>query len=297
MRIGVIGVGSMGKNHARVLNELGYLTCVSDYNPSSKYTVPQYRDYREMLDEVDAVVIATPTDTHYEIAKDCIEKGIHVLIEKPITIHPKDGEELIKLAKNNNVVLAVGHIERHNPAVKYIKEQLKSNKFGKIYTLSSRRLGMYPHRIKDVGVILDLSILEIDMMRYIVDSEIESIYSKHDSYKGKEEDSAVIILKFKNGITGVIEVNWLTPIKIRNLNISCESHFIELDYINQTINISKSLEYPLISDTTNISMNKIEPLKREIEDFIQSIDNSTEPTVTGRDGVEALKIARKALYD
>jgi UDP-N-acetylglucosamine 3-dehydrogenase len=314
MRLGVIGIGSIGKNHVRVCSEAN--TCklvgVSDIDKravneiADRFDVKPFYNYKNLISKVDAAIIATPTSTHYDIAMDFLKEGKHLLVEKPLCDNVEKAKSLVEKAEEEDLVLAVGHIERHNPVVRSVKKSLEKGKFGKLITLTSKRVGTFPGQIHDVGVILDLGIHDIDIMRYLV-GEVESVYSKSGGFKQdiNFEDHANIILNFENGLSGVVEVNWLTPIKIRKLFLTCSDYFVEADYVNQTITKSSSslgkvdesyLYYlPIKSNIQQISLEKREPLKNEIEDFIDAIINSREPLTTGMDGMIALKIATAAV--
>ena len=159
MKVGVIGVGSMGMNHARVYSEIADLVGIADINEKNgkriakRFGVEYFKDYHDLLGMVDALTIATPTNQHFDIAMDAIANGKHLLIEKPIASTVEEGEKMIDKAKEQGIVLAVGHIERHNPVIRYVKKALKDDKFGKMFSLSGKRLGLYQPRIRDVGVI------------------------------------------------------------------------------------------------------------------------------------------------
>ncbi len=310
LKFGVIGLGSMGKNHARVCSEIDNvkLNGVSDINKAiskniaGRFQTKDYSDYKDLISEIDAAIVATPTDTHYDIALDLLNQGKHVLIEKPICEDVDQASLLLDKAENQGLVLAVGHIERHNPAVRFVKDNLDAKKFGELITIISKRVSNFPGRIKDVGVIFDFGVHDIDVMRYL-SGEVESVYAKAGKFiEGIDhEDHANIVLNFENGITGVVEVNWLTPIKIRKLFLTCSESFVETDYISQSVTISSSsfkdvdemnlYNVRIQHNINQVSIEKKEPLKNEIEDFITSINNNKKPLVTAKDGLMALKIA------
>ena len=312
MKVGVVGVGSMGMNHARVYSEIAELVGIADINERNgravarRFNAEYFKDYHALLDKVDALTIATPTVEHYSIAMDAIANGKHVLIEKPIASSVEEGEKLIDKAKERGVVLAVGHIERHNPVVRYAKKALDNHKFGEPITFVSKRVSSYPSRIRDVGVIHDLGIHDIDVMRYLANSKVESIYAAAGiDVKSEYESHANLLIKFENGIDGFVEVNWLTPMKVRKLYITCSTHYVELDYITQSLKISSSkykdldemdlYRTPLEFNVREISLKKQEPLMNELVDFINAIENGRRPLVDGYDGLMALKIADMAL--
>ena len=306
MKVVVIGVGVMGKNHARVLSDLGHLAGVVDMDENAakivatRYGVEWGRSFENL--EFDAAVVATPTITHYELAKKLIEEGKHVLVEKPFVHNVSEGEELIDLARNNNVTLAVGHIERHNPMVEFVKKNVVER--DGIISIGAKRVSRFPSRIRDVGVVMDLGVHDIDVLRYLM-GDIVEVYARGGKIKHeKYEDHASILLGFRNGKSGYIETNWLTPKKIRKLWITTETSYVEGDYITQSVEISSEKlsvdefnTYNLGIDLNirRINLKKEEPLKREITDFINAISKNVPPLVSGEDGLAAVKIAKAAL--
>jgi len=312
MKVGVIGTGAMGRNHVRVYSEIAELVGVSDAfeeagkKVASQYNTEFYADYRELLRNVEAVSIATPTVTHYEIAMAAMEAGVHVLVEKPITDSVAKGEELVSIADTNRVVMAVGQIERHNPVVDFAKKAMEERRFGQAITMSSRRVSNFPSRIRDVGVILDLGIHDIDAIRYLAGSRVKSVYATSGMARNSEhEDHASVILNFESGMIGYVETNWLTPMKVRKLAITTTEELVTLDYMNQSAEISTTrfgdvdernlFNIPLEYRTEKINMKREEPLKREVADFLNAVKTGKDPLVTGRDGLETLKVTAAAL--
>lgn len=313
LRIGVIGLGSMGKNHARVCSELENVELVglADINKEAaktiagRFNIKAFFDYHELLPGIDAAIVASPTNTHHSITMDLLKNGKHVLVEKPICDTTKKAEELVQKAKNEGLILAVGHIERHNPAVKFAKDALDNKKFGELISLASKRVSNFPGRIKDVGVIFDFGVHDIDIMRYLA-GEVKSVYAKAGNFNKTitHEDHANIVLNFENGISGVAEVNWLTPVKIRKLFLTCSEQFVEVDYMDQSVTLSSSsfkqinemnlFNVPIQYNINHVSLEKKEPLRNEIIDFINAIEHQKEPLVTGYDGLMALKIVEAA---
>ncbi len=306
MKIIVIGAGVMGKNHARVLNSLGNLAGIVDTNEEAakdvakKYGVEWSNDFRKM--DFDAAVVATPTVTHYSIAKSLIEEGKHVLVEKPFVHNIEEGETLIDLAKNNNVIMGVGHVERHNPMVEFIKKNVIEST--NVISVGAKRVSGFPSRIRDVGVVMDLGVHDIDVLRYLM-SEVIEVYARGGKIKHeKYEDHASILLSFKNGKSGYIETNWHTPKKIRKLWITTDKNYVEGDYMAQSVEISSDKlevdEYNAYRMSIDLNIRKInlkkeEPLRREMQDFINAVENRTQPLVTGADGLEAVRIAKASL--
>ncbi len=314
LQIGVIGTGSMGKNHARVCSELDNveLVGVADKDEATATRVADrceteaYVDFREMLPDVDAVVVATPTVTHHDVAMEALTAGKHVLVEKPMCDTVDKAQQLVDTAEKEHLVLAVGHIERHNPVVKCVKDAMDEGAYGDLITLSTKRVSNFPGRIRDVGVILDFGIHDIDVMRYLA-GDVASVYARAGRFNREidHEDHASIVLTFEGGVNGVVEVNWLTPMKIRRLSLTCSDHFVEADYIDQSVTVSSSsyedvdemdlYRVPIQYNINRVALETREPLKNEIADFVEAVVNETAPLASGRDGVRALQIAEAAL--
>jgi len=313
MRVGVIGVGSMGQNHARLLSEQGLLTCVADSDPAvaktvaDKYAVKHFSNYQDLINSgVDAVVIVTPTTTHEAVATAAIKAGKHTLLEKPMTGNSKTLETLAKLARKQKVVLAGGFTERHNPVVSFAKATLKTGDYGELITAATRRVSSMPSRIRDVGVVMDLGVHDIDVIQYIVGTPAKSVYALGGQGKGgKYEDHANILIDFAQGTTGFVEVNWLTPMKVRKLALTCSKNFVEVDYMDQAALVCSSsfkaveggnlYNVPIEFDLRRISLKKEEPLRRELADFIAAASSGKDPLVTAESAMHTLRIAEAAL--
>lgn len=308
--VAVIGIGSMGKNHVRVYQEMDEAELVAIVDKdlslsdslSRKYRVPAYNDYFEMLEKEKplAVSVAVPTICHFEVVRDLLNAGLHVLIEKPISNTVDEAQELISIAQQKNQILMVGHIERFNPAINELKRQLDLGKLGKIFQIHARRLGPFPSRIDDVGVIMDLATHDIDIMRYLTKSEIVRVYAEtkqvlHESH----EDLMDAIIRFADGTIGLLELNWLTPKKIRELFVTGERGVYVVNYITQDLTFLENAD-AVSSDWDTISLlrgisegeviqfyiNKKEPLRAELETFISKVhgndsilDNATDATI------------------
>ena len=314
LNMGIIGIGSMGKNHVRVCSEIDNIELVGiddidktvAQKVAERFDISAFFDYKELLQKVDAVIVSTPTKFHYSIVLDALNEGKHVLVEKPICDDVKRGEELVKKAKKEKLVLAVGHIERHNPAVKFVQASINNKQFGELITLASKRVSNFPGRIRDTGVIFDLGIHDIDVMRFLA-GNITSVYARTGRFTKTIdfEDHANIVLNFENGICGVVEVNWLTPMKVRKLFLTCSKNFVEVDYTSQTVTISSSsfktldemnlYRTPLDYNINQVALEKKEPLRNEIEDFISAIDKGGKPLASGEDGVIAIRVAQAAI--
>ena len=308
VKTGVIGVGVMGKNHARVYSEISEFVGAYDLNSSlvdpisDKFHSKSFNSIEDLLSEVDAISVATPTTTHFDICSMALNAGVNVLVEKPITRSIDEAKQLCDLAETNDLTFAVGHIERYNPVIGYVKNKIMSGEYGNIISLSSKRVSSFPQRINDVGVIFDLGIHELDILRYLANSEVKSIYAHSGNNNGLDnEDYANISLLFENGIFGTIETNWLTPMKVRKLSLTGSKKFVELDYASQKIfestgNLSNYDEGNLSKDpwtyqTIENQLNYSEPLKNELQNFLFAIENNKKPLVSGNDGLESLKLA------
>ncbi len=313
MRIGVIGLGSMGQNHARILAEKGMLASVADIVPEvaqavgRKHSVKHFLSYQELLkSDVEAVVIVTPTNTHEKIANDAIRAGKHVLLEKPMTGSSKVLEGLVERAEQARLVLAGGFTERYNPVVAFAKQSLDSGEFGELITAATRRVSSMPSRIRDVGVVMDLGVHDIDVVQYVVGKRAKTVYALGGQGSGmKYEDHANVLIDFEGGTTGFIEVNWLTPMKVRKLSLTCSKNFVEVDYMDQAALVCSSsfkqveagnlFNVPLEFDLRRIALKKEEPLKRELDDFVAAVKDGRQPLVTGANAIQTLKIAEAAL--
>lgn len=271
LRVGVVGVGHLGKEHARIYSQLpqAKLVGVCDADASKQERsdllgVPFYTDYRDLIGKVDAVSIATPTSTHYAVAKPFLEKGIHTLIEKPITLNLEEADELIEIARRRNCALQVGHIERHNPGFKRIGEIAKNIRFFEIH-----RLGPFTGRINDCGVVLDMMIHDLDIVLSLVKSDIESFDAVGINVITPYEDIANVRIRFKNGAVADVTASRLTPEKQRKIRIFQEDAYISLDYESQIAKIFRKEGLKILSET--IDIQKSEPLKEELSFFLNEI--------------------------
>lgn len=298
INVGVVGVGYLGSRHARVYSQLknANLVCVCDIDKkrakkvAKKHRVWYLPDYRTLFDKVDAVSIAVPTNLHYRIAKDFLNNGIHVLIEKPITNTVDEAQELIDIADSKNLTLQVGHIERFNPVVRAVEPLIKNARF-----IECHRAGPYrkKKRVKDVGVVLDLMIHDIDIILSLVKSEVESIEAVGISTISPYEDIANVRLNFKNGTIADITASRVTKEEVRQIKISQEDIYITLNYLHQDAFIVRKTDNKILKK--KLKIEKKEPLKQELKSFIASIQNNTRPIVSGREGKMALGVAMDIL--
>ena len=297
MKVVQIGVGGWGKNHSRVLSEFGVLSAVCDANSEraeefgKKYSVNFYDSFESLLEqeEFDAALVCTPTFTHSDITTRLIENKKHVFVEKPMTYLSEDGQNLIALAKRNNVILTCGYIERFNPAVASVKDFIKSQKYGDLIRLEFYREHRMPQHIKDVGVIYDTSVHDIDTAMWLFDETPEIVFAIAGRINHEHEDFATIMLGFKDNKTATISSNWITPIRVRNFNAVCTEARIFSDFITQEIRIETD------NGTENPKNVKAEPLSLEIKNFLDSIEGKNDLLVKPEQAVNVTKIAEAAL--
>ncbi len=299
LRVAVIGTGFWGKNQARVFSQLqqAKLICVCDANPKtastigSQFNVESTTDLDSVLSrrDIDAVTICTPTVTHKDVATRALEAGKHVLVEKPMTNTAAEANELLLLAKKKDLRIMPGHIERFNPAVTYLKSLVDEGALGNIMLLVARRVGRWPERIGDVGVVRDTAIHDIDLARYIFADEVSAVYAQLGSLRHSKEDYAEIMLQFSKGGTAFIDANWLTPKKTRTMVVTGSDATAELDYITQQVSIESS------ERTVTPNLDGKEPLTLELTHFAESILNERPFSVNGIDGLRAVEICEAVL--
>ena len=317
VNVGVIGMGNMGQHHARIFSKLpqANLIAICDSHQkmgekiAKKFKCTFYEDYKKMLvsENLEAVSIAVPTRFHKKVAIDSIRAGKHVLVEKPISSTINQGEQIIRVAKKRGVILTVGHVERFNPAVRKLKELIDRKNFGQIISITTKRVGPFVPWIKDAGVLIDLAVHDIDIINYLLKKEPEKIYVNGGKAIGDyKEDYADILLDYGSA-SGYVQVNWITPIKIRKLYITGTKSYAELDYVTQKLDLYNYKHKTKLNDfgtpivqfgaprKTSLPVKFEEPLKSELKSFLINIIRGTTPEVSGLDGLRALKIALKAL--
>lgn len=299
LRTAVIGTGFWGKNQARVLSQLesAVLAGVCDIKEtnakavSAEFHVPYCTTVEELLsrEDIDAVTVCTPTITHKEIATQALMAGKHVLVEKPMTNTVAEGQELVSLAKQRGLRLMPGHIERFNPAVDYLKSLVDAGELGTVTLLLARRVGRWPERIGDVGVVRDTAIHDIDLARYIFDDDVSSVHARIGNIRHTKEDYAEIMLEFRNGGTAFIDANWLTPRKTRTLVVTGSDATAQLDYISQEVSVEGS------DHSIRPKLEKREPLSVELAHFTEAILKDRVFRVNAEDGLRAVEICEVAL--
>lgn len=295
MRVGVIGVGSMGSQHVRVYHELGAeLVGVADIDLeqaqkiAAQYGTKAYTDYQALLNQdPDGVSIVVPTTEHREVALSAIHKGINLLVEKPIADSIQSAQEILTAADAQKVKLMIGHIERFNPAVRKLKQIIDEGTLGRLVFISARRVGPFVPRISDVGIIVDVATHDIDIIRYLVGSECTYVTARSSRNKNTKGDAAIVLMGFGD-ISASIEANWYTPHKVRSLTVTGTEGIAYLDYIKQEV-VLYNVGWNMVP-----KIDKEEPLKVELEHFLDCLRTNGAPLVSGHDGLKALEIAVEA---
>ncbi|MCH8323838.1 MAG: Gfo/Idh/MocA family oxidoreductase [Thaumarchaeota archaeon] len=297
MKVVQIGTGGWGKNHARILSHLGVLCAICDVDKEKseefgkKYSVNSYDSIDSLLnsEEFDVAFVCTPTSTHSSIASQLIQSHKHVFVEKPLTYLSEEGEDLLELANKNKTVLSCGYIERFNPAVRVVKDFVKSKKYGELVMLEFHRENRMPLHIKDVGIIYDTSVHDIDTAMWLFDETPEVIFAKAGKIKHEHEDFASIMLGFKDNKVAIISSNWITPTKVRRFDAVCTDGIISSDFLTQEIIVETK------DSTEKPKHEKQEPLLLEIQNFLGAIDGKNELIVKPEHAVNVTKIAEAAL--
>jgi UDP-N-acetylglucosamine 3-dehydrogenase len=297
VRIAVIGTGGWGKNHVRVLSELGSLVAVCDLDASraatyaEKFRVKGYSSVDEMLEKErpDGVTICTPASTHFAVASKTLKEGVHTFVEKPMTSTVKEAQDLIKEAEKAKKILTVGFIERFNPAIAELKKMVTKGTLGRPILFEYHRENRRGENIVDVGVVKDASVHDIDTARWLFGEEPKTVYARVGSVMGKNEDFATILLGFGGERTAFITTNWVTPSRVRQLSAVFEKAVVTLDFITQEIRVHEE------SGTKVPNHAFQEPLMLELKEFAAAIAEGRQPIVTGKDGLMVTRIAEAVL--
>ncbi len=320
LRVGLAGLGSMGRNHLRVLRARPgcRLAAVADPAPDmlaaavggsdGEVEVVGYADPLAMIAEadLDAVVLAAPTTTHRTLALAAIERGLAVLVEKPLAASLDECVEIVAAARHRGAVVQVGHVERFNPAVLELGRLLGAGWLSTIYAITSRRAGPFPARIRDVGVTIDLATHDADILSWVAGERPDRVYAElAQRIHASHEDLLFGLLRFPSGATGMLDVNWLTPAKRRELTVVGEEGMFELDYLTQRLTFTRAnVEVPdLISgyapnftgDVAELPVVNAEPLAAELDAFLAVVRNGGRPVVDVEDGLWAVAIATSLL--
>jgi predicted dehydrogenase len=301
LRVGVVGVGVMGSNHARVFTDLPGVELVGVADPDCKQRdfvsgalgCPAFTAMEGLLASgVDAVTIAAPTHLHRELALTCIGRGVHVLVEKPITPSVEDGHAIIAAARRAGLVLMVGHVERFNPTVEAIKEAIRHED---ILSIAITRVGPFPPRMSNVGVVIDLAVHDIDLIRWFTESEIVEVQPQLSNAVAEREDIALLQFRTSSGVLAHINTNWLTPFKARNVTIATRNKYIMGDLLTRQVTECFGFQPDGSYSMRHLSVGHAEPLRAELQAFVAAIREGTQPAVSGEEGVASLEIAIRCL--
>ena len=314
----MFGVGAIGQHHARVYHELEgvILAAVADPSPERRaaaerrFGVPAYPDHEALLaaEHIDLASVAVPSIHHHDVALAAMAHGASVLVEKPIAATVEEGRAIIDAARRAGVILTVGHVERFNPAVVELKRQLDDGRLGRLFQLIGRRLSPFPSYVRDVGVVVDLATHELDIFHHVLGELPARIYAEtgrhvHDRY----EDMLVASLRYPSGTLGVLDINWLTPNKVRELRLTGEGGMFVVDYLNQDLyfyeNSSAPSQWEAMAlfkgveegNVIKIRVAKTEPLRAELAAFVETVAKGEKPRVSGEDGLAALIQAQLVL--
>lgn len=301
VKIGVIGSGMWGENHLRIFSQLGCLAALADVDKSKKeiadrHSVKFFTDYKEMLKEVDAVSVVVPTDLHYRVVKSCLNAGKHVFVEKPITLKSEEAEELMRLAKEKNLILSVGYLFRFNAAVKLLKKEIKN--IGDIQYLTARYIHSNKPPRRDSGVIFNFAVHLIDVLNFILEKRPKKVFCKKLNYLSKEREDAAFINLDYGGFIANLEVSWFHPEKKRDMWIIGSKAKLYVDLFEQIV-----LRYPIeisIDKTTggketNLEVRKNEPLFEELKYFYRLLKNNHLPNLSAEDEYVTTKICELCL--
>ncbi|ASC70227.1 putative oxidoreductase YrbE [Halomicronema hongdechloris C2206] len=308
IRVGVIGVGNMGQHHTRVLSRLKdvELVGISDINvergldTAGKYRVRFFEDYQDLLTHVDAVCVAVPTRLHHAVGMNCLQMGVHILIEKPIAASISEAESLVNAAAASNCILQVGHVERFNPAFQELHKVLKTEE---LLALEARRMSPYSQRANDVSVVLDLMIHDIDLLLELASASVTTLTASGS--RGSDSgylDYVTATLGFANGIVATLTASKVTHRKIRTIAAHCKSSLTEADFLNNEILIHRQMTADCTTDygqvlyrqdglIEKVYTSNIEPLHAELEHFVNCVRGGEQPSVGGEQALKALRLA------
>ncbi|GLP96741.1 Gfo/Idh/MocA family protein [Paraferrimonas sedimenticola] len=308
VRVGIVGVGAMGKNHVRVATSHPMTQCVGVFDPNEVagreiarlHRCQYFSDYATMLDAVDAVIIASPTSTHFEMGMAALEKGVHCLIEKPIAVDVEEATKLYQTAREKELTLAVGHVERYNPVFPELMKILESET---LLSVNVNRLSFNLSRANDVDVVLDLMIHDLDVVNQMLGGKVAVTGAAGNAFRGHTSDYVTALLRGQSGAIAQITASKISQTKHRMMTISCVDSFIRVDFLRKEIEITRHHVGKYISDKDNVRFKhealvervwvpNVEPLFAELSDFAESILENRVPKVCGYAGIEALSLAK-----
>ena len=316
IRVGLAGLGSMGRNHLRILSSISGASLVAVADPVVEMVAAatagsQVRGFDDPLEmiasaDLDAVVIAAPTTAHVDLAHAAIERGLAVLVEKPLAASVADARGIVDAAALAGIPVQVGHVERFNPAVLELGRLLEAGWLSTVYAIVSRRAGPFPARIRDVGVTVDLATHDVDILSWIAGERPIRVYAEvAQRLHATHEDLLFGLIHFPSGATGMLDVNWLTPAKRRQLSVIGEEGMFELDYLTQRLTFTRTdIAHPkairgfaqtFTGDVAELPVVNAEPLAAEIDAFLGVVRAGGRPVVSGEDGLWAVIIANALL--
>jgi UDP-N-acetylglucosamine 3-dehydrogenase len=317
LRVGVVGVGSMGRHHARVLSSLAdvELVAVADLDSRVARRVAAatgarvYADHRRMLrrERLDAVCVAVTTDQHHAVGLDCLRAGVHVLMEKPLAATVAEGESLAATAEEHGVVLAAGHVERFNPALRALRRLIQRGELGRVTSVIARRVGGCPPRAQDVNIVVDLAIHDLDICRWLLGrepSEVSAVIGR--AHLADRFDHAEILLDFA-GVGCFVQANWITPVSIRTLAVTGERAYAELDYLTQRLELyrirsrrphegfQELIQSLDAQPAESVAVDREEPLRLELEAFLRDVRSRGRSSVGAGEALAAMRLAERVV--
>jgi UDP-N-acetylglucosamine 3-dehydrogenase len=299
LRLAIIGVGGWGKNHARVLHDFGVLSAVCDMDAqrtkeiAERYNTNSYHSIDDLLntEKLDACLVCTPTKTHSVVAKKIMERGINVFVEKPLSFSSRECEEMVEISQKKKVILTSGYIERFNPAVQDVKRLIDSKRYGDLLMMEFHRENRMPLHVKDVGIIYDTSVHDIDTAMFLFNSRPHVVFARAGKKFHMYEDFATIMLGFNDQRVAIIASNWITPQRVRRFSAVCTDGIIMGDFISQEIKIDHG-EATIIPRRQQFQ----EPLTLELKNFLDAIEGKIiGPVVSAADATNVTKVAEAAL--
>jgi predicted dehydrogenase len=292
LRVGVVGVGHIGSNHARLYAEIPSTDFTAIYDLDlpkgnaigKKFGTTAAKSLDDFIEMIDAASVATPTNTHYEVARSLLARGKHLLVEKPITDNTAHAGELVDLAARNGLILQVGHVERFNPVLSALEKHLMRPRF-----IEAHRLAPYPDRSTDIGVVLDLMIHDLEVILHFVQSPVQSIDAVGVPVLSRGEDIANARLRFESGCVANVTSSRISPERMRKIRVFQEDAYLSLDYQNQSGEIYRRAGGRITRD--KVEIEREEPLKRQLMSFIDCASTGREPRVSGFQATAALELA------
>ena len=303
LKVGVIGTGSMGRHHVRVMSEIENVELVGISDPdetraelAAKHQTRFFNDHHALLAAgLDLVTIAAPTSLHHAIGCDAIAAGCHLLMEKPVSDDLAKANELVAKADAAGRIIAAGHIERFNPAVVALKKLIDAGELGEVLAVNNLRVSPYHGRILDTGIVLDIGIHDVDLISMLLGEQPERVFATAMTKFHTHEDHSVISLAYPGGWTGVIETSWQAPYRARHIFVIGTKHFATVDLVNQTLQVYDDNPEANSLAPRPVEVAKGEPLRAEVESVVASVLNGEPPACSAADSIQALKACFAAL--